>query len=151
MENRDEKQIFTIGHSNRNFQEFWKILKHYDIGSLVDVRRFPRSGRNPHFNKEVLEGKLRESNVRYYWIESLGGFRGGDYEEYTKTKDFEEGLTALIEIAEKRRAAVMCAEILWFRCHRSCIASALVKRRWQVIHIYDEMKADVHSVLIEAL
>ncbi|HEX3034976.1 MAG TPA: DUF488 domain-containing protein [Thermodesulfobacteriota bacterium] len=148
MESHDEKQIFTIGHSNRSFEEFLKILKHYDTEILIDVRRFPRSRRNPHFNGELLEGKLKESNIQYFWIESLGGFRGGDYEEYSKTKDFEEGLTALMEIAEKKRAAVMCAEILWFRCHRSFIASALDKRKWRVIHIYDESRADIHKVLI---
>ncbi|HSE84212.1 MAG TPA: DUF488 domain-containing protein [Thermodesulfobacteriota bacterium] len=148
MENSGEKQIFTIGHSNRSFEEFLKVLKHYDIEILVDVRRFPRSRRNPHFNKESLEVKLKGGNIQYFWIEGLGGFRGGDYGEYTKTRDFEEGLKELIEIAGKKRAAVMCAEILWVRCHRSFIASVLSGRKWQVVHVYDETKADVHNVLI---
>lgn len=149
MENLSEKQIFTVGHSNRSFEEFLKILKYYGIGVLVDVRRFPRSRRNPHFNKEPLEARLKEDDIQYFWIESLGGFRERDYEEYTKTRDFKEGLTALTEIAGKKKTAVMCAEILWFRCHRSFIASALAKLEWRVVHIYNEMRADVHSVLIE--
>ena len=148
MENSGEKQICTIGHSTRSFEEFLRILKYYDIEVLVDVRRFPRSRRSPHFNKEILESRLKENNVQYFWIESLGGFREGDYEKYTKTEDFEEGLTVLVGIAEKKRAAVMCAEVLWFRCHRSFIASSLDKRKWQVIHIYNESRADIHKVLI---
>jgi len=143
----DEKQIFTIGHSTRSLDELVKVLKYYGIEVLVDVRHFPRSGHNPQFNKEVLEDKLPEIGIQYLWIEALGGFRKGGYEEYMKTKDFQGGLETLMDIAKQRPAAVMCAELLWFRCHRRLIASALRRRKWQVIHIYDEKKKEAHRAL----
>ena len=144
-----EKQIFTIGYSNRGLDEFVKVLKHHNIEVLVDVRHFPRSGHNPQFNKEILEIKLPESSIQYIWIESLGGFRKGGYENYLKTNDFNEGLRSLIKIARQKVTAVMCAELLWFRCHRRHIASTLTKKKWRVFHIYDEKKYEAHRVLGE--
>lgn len=144
-----EKQIFTIGHSTRSFDELVKILKYYNIGVLADIRHFPRSRRNPQFNKEALEIKLPESGIQYIWIESLGGFRKGGYENYLKTNDFNEGLRSLIKIAKQKFTAVMCAELLWFRCHRRHIASTLTKKKWRVFHIYDEKKSEAHRVLGE--
>ncbi len=142
-----EKRIFTVGHSTRSLDELLKVLKHYNIEVLADVRSFPVSRRNPQFNKEALEIKLPESGVQYTWIEKLGGFRKGGYEEYMKTEDFKEGLEALIEIAKQRVTAVMCAEILWLRCHRRFIASALIEKQWQVSHIYNEKKSEAHRAL----
>src|SRR3972149_2949114 len=144
-----EKQIFTIGHSNRSLDEFVKVLKHYNIGVLADIRHFPRSKRNPQFNREALEIKLPESGIRYIWIERLGGFRKGGFEEYMKTLDFQDGLGTLLEIAKEKAAAIMCSELLWFRCHRQHIASTLTKKKWRVFHIYDEMKYEAHRVLRE--
>ncbi|MCI0454065.1 MAG: DUF488 domain-containing protein [Candidatus Dadabacteria bacterium] len=139
-----EKCIFTIGHSNRSLDELLKVLKHYKIEVLADVRSFPVSSRNPQFNKEALEIKLPESGVQYKWIEKLGGFRKEGYEGYMKTEDFKDGLEALIEIAKEKVTAVMCAEVLWFRCHRRFIASLLTKEDWKVSHIYNEKKSETH-------
>ncbi len=141
-----KKQIFTIGHSTRSIDEFLEILKHYQIETLVDIRRFPKSVRNPHFSKKVLEEKLPANGIRYVWIEKLGGFRKGGYEEYIKTKDFQEGFKTLIEISRKSTTAVMCAELLWFRCHRRFIATALTEETWCVVHIYNKERKEIHRI-----
>lgn len=141
-----ENRIFTIGHSTRSVEEIIKILKFYNIEALVDVRRFPGSRRNPQVNKENLDIELEKSGVQYYWIEGLGGFREGGYEKYMGSEDFEEGLKKLIEIARQNRTTIMCAEILWFKCHRSSIASALTNTGWEVIHIYDENRTQIHKL-----
>ncbi len=144
-----EMQIFTIGHSKRSFDELVKVLKHYKIEVLTDVRHFPRSGHNPQFNKEILKNKLPKSGIQYLFIETLGGFRKGGYEEYMKTKDFQDGLETLTGITREKVTVFMCSELLWFRCHRRLIASALTTRKWQVIHIFDEKKSEAHRVLGE--
>jgi len=146
MNYKEKNQIFTIGHSNRSLDEFVKILKHYNIEVLVDVRRFPRSRHNPQFSKENLESKLTEIGIEYTWIENLGGFRKGGYVDYMETEDFKSGLESLIEIARQKRTAIMCAELLWFKCHRSFIASALTKEDWQIFHIYNEKRAEIHMI-----
>ena len=145
MNNEVKAQIFTIGHSNRSLEDLIKILKHYDIKVLVDVRRFPTSRHNPQFKKDVLESELPESGIEYVWIENLGGFRKGGYVEYTETEEFREELERVIEIAKQKRVAIMCAELLWFKCHRNFIATALARQGWEVIHIYDEKKSDKHK------
>ena len=137
--------IHTIGHSNRSLEDLIKILKHYDIKVLVDVRRFPTSRHNPQFKKDILESQLPESGIEYVWIENLGGFRKGGYVEYTETEEFREELERVIEIAKQKRVAIMCAELLWFKCHRNFIATALARQGWEVIHIYDEKKSDKHK------
>ncbi len=139
------KTIYTIGHSTRSFDQFASVLSAHGIRRLVDVRRFPRSRHNPHFNKESLEAELPGKGIRYLWLgELLGGFRKSGYNEYTKTKEFEKGLAALELVAEQETVAVMCAEILWFKCHRARIAQKLFERGWRVVHIYDEKRADEH-------
>lgn len=140
-----KNQILTIGHSNRSLGDFINILKHYNIEVLVDVRRFPTSRRNPQFKKDELENRLREHGVEYVWIENLGGFRKGGYVEYTETREFREELEKLIVIAHQKRTAMMCAELLWFKCHRNFIATALARQGWEVIHIYDEKKTEKHK------
>jgi uncharacterized protein (DUF488 family) len=143
----EEKSIFTIGHSTRSLDELLRVLKHYKIEALADVRHFPRSGRNPQFNKDFLENRLPNDGIQYIWIEKLGGFRKGGYEEYMKTEDFQKGLETLMEIAKQKVTAVMCAEVLWFRCHRRFIASLLTKEDWKVSHIYNEKKSETHRFL----
>ncbi len=139
--------IYTIGHSNRSLEHFIQILEHYDIEVLVDVRQFPRSRHNPQFNKEYLEREFPENDIQYLWIEKLGGFRKGGYEAYMKTDEFKEGLRALAQIGEQKTSAVMCAELLWFKCHRSLISSWLSKQGWSVVHIHDEKKLVQHRLL----
>lgn len=138
------KEIFTIGHSTRKLEEFLEILKKFKIEVLVDVRHFPNSRHNPQFNKEVLEKKLQKEGIKYYWLEKLGGFREGGYLSYTQTKNFEEGLNELIEIAKGKLTAIMCAEILWFKCHRKYIADKLKERGIEVLHIFNKEKIQEH-------
>lgn len=139
------KRIFTIGHSNRNLEELAHILRHYGVKVLVDVRHFPRSGRNPHFNKEVLEIKLSETDIEYEWLEDLGGFRKCGYEEYTKTEQFSNSLKMLAGTASKKNTAFMCAELDWRACHRRYIASELQKTGWKVVHILDRNRTENHG------
>lgn len=150
MSNEENNQIFTIGHSNRSLEDFIHILKHYNIEVLVDVRRFPTSRHNPQFKKDILENKLPESGIEYVWIENLGGFRKGGYVDYMETQSFKDELEKLIEVAKRKRATVMCSELLWFKCHRNFIATALTKQGWEVVHIYDEKKTEKHK-FVESL
>lgn len=129
------EKIFTVGHSNRAVEDFIRILKEAGIEVVVDVRRFPRS-KFEHFNRENLESILKKNGIEYYYLgEKLGGFRKGGYENYTKTEEFEKGIQELIEIAQEKQTAVMCAEKLFFRCHRRFIAKRLEELGFEVIHL----------------
>ena len=144
--NKTEGRIFTIGHSTRKLDELIELLRCHKVSALVDVRRFPSSRRNPQFNKENLEIRLPESDIQYFWIEELGGFREGGYERYMDSEDFNLGLNKLVEIAKDRMIAIMCAEFLWFRCHRASIASLLANYGWDVAHIFDEKRTETHRL-----
>jgi uncharacterized protein (DUF488 family) len=129
------KRIFTIGHSNRGLEEFIEILKGAGVEVVVDVRRFPKS-KFEHFNRENLENGLKLAGIDYYYLgDKLGGFRRGGYENYTNTKEFNEGIEELVKIAEERLTAIMCAERLVFRCHRRFIAKRLEEIGFKVIHL----------------
>ena len=130
--------IYTIGHSNRSLEEFLSLLDHYGIGLVVDVRRFPTSRKYPHFSRESLEAALSSRGIGYAWLgDLLGGYRKGGYRAYMETEEFRRGLERLLELAEGRRTAIMCAERLWFRCHRRFIADALVAMGHEVVHIVE--------------
>jgi len=133
-------KIFTLGTSNRSQKEFLEILKEYKIEAVVDVRHFPTSRFFPHFKKENLERFLREQKIDYIHIEKLGGFREGGYENYMKTKEFKEGLERLIEIAKKKKTAILCAERFPWKCHRAFISQELEKRNFKIIHIIEKDK-----------
>ncbi len=137
-------KLYTIGHSTRILEELISILNHYGIKTLVDIRHFPRSKHNPQFNKELLEAELPKNRINYIWLENLGGFRKGGYKNFMRTKEFRIGIEELLRISNNN-TAVMCAEILWFRCHRRYIADRLKKKGYEVIHIYDEKKAEPHK------
>jgi len=143
------KQIYTIGHSTKTLDDLVGLLKLYEIKTLIDVRHFPRSRHNPQFNIEQLEKNLPKIGIGYQWLEILGGFRPGGYKKYTCTRDFKIGLNRLIKIAEKNRTAIMCAEILWFKCHRRYIADALKRKRWYVVHIYDDKRTEKHKISLK--
>jgi uncharacterized protein (DUF488 family) len=138
--------VYTIGHSTRTLEDLIKVLKHYNIESLVDVRHFPHSRHNPQFNKEVLEKELPESDISYLWLEKLGGFRSGGYKKYTKTEEFKNGIEHLISLAHSKTVAIMCAEILWLKCHRRYVSDELKRRKLNVVHIYDEKRTDKHRI-----
>ena len=123
------------------------ILKNYGIEVLADIRSYPRSKRNPHFDMEHLEKELPSRGIEYVWIRGLGGMREGGYEEYMKTAEFEEGLNTLRSIAGEKKTVFMCAELDWRSCHRSFVSGALHKLRWEVVHIYDGNESETHSGL----
>lgn len=151
--------IWTIGHSTRPIDDFIALLRHYQLEALVDVRRFPGSRRNPQFGRDQLEESLVAADISYYRLEELGGrrrpapdspntswrnssFRG--YADYMDRDEFSQGLDQVCAIAEKCRTAIMCAELLWWRCHRSMIADALMVRGINVIHIQDATHQQKH-------
>lgn len=151
--------IWTVGHSTRTIAEFIELLRHYGLTAVVDVRRYPGSRRNPQFGREQLKTSLAKAGIDYYIIEELGGrrrpaqdsentswrnlqFRG--YADHMAGSEFHEGLQQLCDIASRSRTAIMCAELLWWRCHRSMIADALMVRGIKVIHIQDENHSQEH-------
>lgn len=143
-------KIWTIGHSTRSFEDLISLLKQYNIDKLVDVRRFPSSKKFPHFNQKSLQLQLPDYEISYVWLgDDLGGFRKGGYIEYIQTKSFKEGLNRLLTIAKSGRTAIMCAEIVWFRCHRRWIAEQLVMAEHEVIHIIDDKRTYPHKLRAE--
>lgn len=155
----EENVIWTIGHSTRTRQEFLAALASFKIEVLVDVRRFPGSRKYPQFNVDALEQYLPESGIAYLPQPDLGGrrkpkpdsentiwrneaFRG--YADYAETPDFKSALNELKEAARHRRAAYMCSEAVWWRCHRAIISDRLKVEGWTVMHIMKENTAVEH-------
>ncbi|HEY8327402.1 MAG TPA: DUF488 domain-containing protein [Rhodanobacter sp.] len=151
--------IWTIGHSTRTLEEFFDLLSAYRIEAIADVRRFPGSRRYPHFASDALATTLPAHAIAYQWMPKLGGrrkvqpgspntawrnasFQG--YADYTATAEFAEGLAELLRLAASKRTALMCAEAVWWRCHRSIIADVLKLRGIEVIHIIDATHTTVH-------
>jgi uncharacterized protein (DUF488 family) len=138
--------IFTIGHSTHPVEKFISLLREQGIQCLVDVRRFPSSKKHPQFTKENLSASLEQVRIQYAWLgEHLGGFRAGGYEAYTQTKAFKTGVEQLKRLGSKNRTAIMCAELLFFRCHRRFIAEQLTQDGWKVLHIMDQGKLYEHK------
>jgi uncharacterized protein (DUF488 family) len=154
-------KLFTIGHSTRTPEEFLAILKAHQIKMLVDVRTVPRSRRVPQFNTENLSETLPRHHIQYLHLPALGGlrkarpdslntgwrndsFRG--YADYMQTPQFESGLNELMAVAEKQATAIMCAEAVPWRCHRSLIADALLVRGWEVLDLFSEQSAKPHKL-----
>jgi len=155
------KIIYTIGHSTRPIDQFIAILKIYGIEEILDVRTIPKSRYNPQFNKKSLSEALKKNNIKYHQVELLGGlrhakkdsenmgwrnasFRG--YADYMQTPDFSKGLDELEKIAAKQTVAIMCAEVVPWRCHRSLIADALTRQKIKVIHVLDIKHSYVHKI-----
>lgn len=153
------QQIWTIGHSTRTPEAFIALLQHHGIRAVADVRRFPGSRRLPQFMSVNLEAALSAHGIAYEWIEELGGrrrappgpstsawrntsFRG--YAEHLKTDEFARGLQRLLRLAAEHRTAMMCAEVLWWRCHRSMVSDVLKLRGIEVLHIQDEKRLTRH-------
>jgi uncharacterized protein (DUF488 family) len=152
--------IWTIGHSTRQPDEFVALLAQHEIQAIVDVRRFPGSRRNPEFGQTAFEKLLSANQVEYHWIAALGGRRRsgappnsawrnasfGAYADYIETPEFAAGLAELLAHASRARTAIMCAELLWWRCHRRIISDVLYVRGIEVVHIVDERHATVHPI-----
>jgi uncharacterized protein (DUF488 family) len=163
MPNRagNELVVYTIGHSTRSLDELIALLAEHGIERLADVRTVPRSARNPQFNREALPGPLANAGIAYAHLPELGGlrharkdsantgwrnasFRG--YADYMQTPQFEASLAGLIELASRQRTAIMCAEAVPWRCHRSLISDALAVRSVQVMHIVGRGRAQAHCI-----
>jgi len=152
--------IWTIGHSTRATDEFISLLKKNDIKLLVDVRAWAGSKRYPQFNKDTLAESLTANGIRYEHFPELGGkrkskpdsrntawrnasFRG--YADYMETEQFQKGIERLLNVAEETGpTAIMCAEAVWWRCHRSLIADYLKARGVEVLHILGANKVEPH-------
>ncbi len=142
--------IFTIGHSTRSITEFIEIIRAFGIIKVVDIRTIPKSRHNPQFNGDDLKENLRAAKISYLHMKGLGGlrharkdspnkawrnasFRG--FADYMQTEEFGENLKKLMKEAKKQKTAIMCAEALPWRCHRSLIGDALLIRGFMVTHI----------------
>ena len=135
---KTERTIYTLGTSTRSLEDFFAILKVFGIKGIADVRRFPRSRKFPHFNRERIEQESRERNLSYHWLgDLLGGFRKGGYESYKKEPSYLEGLQKVEALAEQYPFVLVCAERFPWKCHRLQISRSLVERGWDVIHIID--------------
>lgn len=132
-----KQEIFTVGTSNRKWGDFVSLLKAYSIEEVIDVRRFPIS-KLQWFKKEEIARSLKDEGISYIWMgEELGGYRSPNYEAYTSTDEFKQGVKKLSHRAFRKRTAIICAEALPWRCHRRYIARALEEKGWKVIHIID--------------
>jgi len=135
-----EKIMYSLGTSNRTWEEFITLLGTSAIEMLIDVRSFPKS-KFPHFNREFLVQSLAEKGFGYYYLgKELGGYRKGGYEAYTQTLEYLVGLELLERMASRCRSAILCAERLPWRCHRRYIGRSLKERGWKVVHILDEKR-----------
>jgi len=153
-------QVWTIGHSTRKIDIFISLLEENGIKLIADVRQFPGSKRYPQFNQDALADSLGKAEIRYQHFPELGGrrkprpdspniawrnasFRG--YADYMETEEFRKGVERLLDLANKvGPTAIMCAEALWWRCHRALISDFLKVRGIEVIHIVDHNKTELH-------
>jgi uncharacterized protein (DUF488 family) len=151
--------IWTIGHSNRTIEQFIELLGSQQIQLLADVRRFPGSRRLPHFNQENLSVSLPATGIEYVHFPELGGRRKAlpnspntvwrneafrAYADFMMTDEFRAGIGRLLEVARQKRTAIMCAEALWWQCHRSLISDYLKSAGHEVNHIMSVNKTEPH-------
>src|SRR5256886_17352403 len=151
--------IWSVGHGALALEEFIAVLRHADIGTLADVRLVPGSRRHPHFGAVSLEAALGEIGIAYVHLSELGGrreprpdsphralrvaaFRG--YADHMSTEEFARGYERLVSLARGSRTAFMCAETLWWRCHRRLLADRLTIDGWTVTHLFAEGKSEPH-------
>lgn len=160
MAGKTEKYtIYTIGHSTHAVDDFIAMLQSFSVKTLADIRRFPASRKYPGFNKDSLAETLQKTGIGYVHLEGLGGrravnkdsknnrwrnasFRG--YADYMETTAFADAVTELEAIARQQPTAMMCAEAVWWRCHRSLVADYLKAKGWEVLHIMAAGKAEEH-------
>jgi uncharacterized protein (DUF488 family) len=155
--------LLTIGHSNRAFDEFWGILKAFEVRAIADVRRYPSSRKFPHFNREALWALLDAQGIHYVWFEALGGHRHTgknedspntglktlgfrNYADYMMTDEFQAAAHELRSLAESFFTAVMCAERLYWKCHRRLLSDFLVARGAKVAHILERGSLRLHKL-----
>ena len=151
----------TVGHSTRAIDDFIHLLRAHGVKRVVDVRTVPRSRHNPQFNRKVLASRLHSARIHYRHLRALGGlrharrdsqnlgwrnasFRG--FADYMHTKEFKAGLEALIRLAKKEHTAIMCAEAVPWRCHRSLIADSLLAKGVGAEHIMSDKRRNLHKL-----
>ena len=158
--------IYTVGHSTRAWPDFVDVLNAHAIARLVDIRAFPMSRRMPHFNREAMAEALPEAGIEYRWMRELGGRRAKqradspnlglrneafrNYADYMLQETFQQAAGELVELAQRQRTAVMCAEKVFFQCHRMLVSDYLVLHGHNVLHIEDARPPKSHRVTPEA-
>jgi len=158
--------LYTIGHSTRTLEELIEALQAHKIATLVDIRAFPMSRRLPHFNREVLEQKLPEAGIAYVWMKELGGRRRKirddspnvalrndsfrNYADYMLTDEFRQGMDQLIHLSASSRTAYMCAERVYFHCHRMLVSDWLSAHGHEILHIDGVGPVRAHKLLDDA-
>ena len=158
--------LYTIGHSTRALDDLIAVLQAHAIATVVDIRAFPMSRRLPQFNRESLLQTLPTASIQYVWMKSLGGYRKKmrddspnvalrnasfrNYADYMLTAEFEQAVAELVRIAEHSPTAYMCAERVWFHCHRMLVSDWLVAHGHTVLHIGNEGPAQPHRLSAEA-
>ena len=158
--------LFTIGHSTRTLPELVSALQAHQIKTLVDIRAFPASRRLPHFSRESLEHELPKNYIRYIWMKELGGYRKKispdspnialrnssfrNYADYMLTEEFQSTMHRLLDLASQSRTAYMCAERVYFQCHRMLVSDWLVAHGHEVLHIDAEGPTRPHRLTREA-
>jgi len=160
--------LYTIGHSTRSFDAFVAALRAHQIEVLADIRSIPMSRRLPQFNREHLAQELPQHGIEYRWMQALGGRRKRslpkgespnsalrsdsfrNYADYMLTPEFSAAMRELIALAEQKRVAYMCAERLWFRCHRMMVSDWLTAHGNSVLHIDDARLPKTHELMREA-
>jgi uncharacterized protein (DUF488 family) len=158
--------LYTIGHSTRTLEDLIVSLQAHEIKTLVDIRAFPMSRRLPQFNRDSLEQTVPAAGIRYLSMKALGGYRKAlledspnmalrnqsfrNYADYMLTPEFDRAMSELIGLAERSRTAYMCAERLYFRCHRMLVSDWLVARGHEVLHIDAEGPVKPHKLMAEA-
>lgn len=153
--------VFTIGHSTRAIDEFIDLLKKNKIKQLIDIRSIPGSRHNPQYGQQALEESLKQAGIDYIYIKELGGLRKSsqgelndgwhnksfrNYADYMQTEEFAEGLQQLLGLAKKEIVAIMCAEALPWRCHRSLVSDALLAHNVPVCEIIDQKNIREHKL-----
>ena len=157
----DLRTIYTVGHGARSIERFITMLQGAGVQRLVDVRTAPGSRKHPHFGKDALAGTLQKHGIEYVWRKELGGWRKASpdsphvalrspgfrgYADHMGTSEFREVIEWLIDTSRHARTAVMCAESLWWRCHRRMLADALVARGCSVEHILEGGRLQPHRL-----
>lgn len=155
--------VYTVGHSTRTIEEFFELLTAYDVDCLVDVRAFPASRKYPQFNKAQLKKSLKLAGRKYVHLAELGGRRGRSnvpehvnafwrnqsfhhYADYALTSEFAGGISTLVDLCRNQVCALMCAEAVWWRCHRRIVTDYLLHHQFQVCHILSLRQAQPASM-----
>ncbi|OHB75941.1 MAG: hypothetical protein A2Z25_17345 [Planctomycetes bacterium RBG_16_55_9] len=161
-------RIYTIGHSTLPFEPFVSLLKEFGIDLVADVRRFPSSRKFPHFNRPVLRERLAAEGIDYLWLEALGGRRHSDkrqasantalkslgfrnYADYMAMEEFRSAVQKLLSVAVIHRTAIMCAEKLYWKCHRRILSDYLTAQGVEVVHVLDTGKSSIHTLTPDAV